>query len=92
MSEKIIGRIRHVGRWERRNVLQVFDLKMINDSTFRNDSEGSGHLAILAIVAFHHNWPPALRRFCRAWSIFFVISGFLITQNIVTHENSNDFH
>jgi len=61
-----------------------------NNLPFRPDIEGLRALAVLAVIAFHHQWGLFSGGFIGV-DVFFVISGYLITRNILSESRSGRF-
>ncbi len=57
---------------------------------FRKDIEGLRALAILSVLAFHHQWGVFSGGFVGV-DVFFVISGYLITRNILKEIQGEGF-
>jgi peptidoglycan/LPS O-acetylase OafA/YrhL len=58
--------------------------------TYRSDIDGLRAIAVLAVVAFHFNVGPVPGGFTGV-DIFFVISGYLITGNILDNQQAGSF-
>jgi len=60
-------------------------------SIFRPDIEGLRALAVLSVLAFHHNWAPFFAGGFVGVDVFLVISGYLITKNIFVRADAGVF-
>lgn len=60
-------------------------------SIFRPEIEGLRALAVLSVLAFHHNWAPFFAGGFVGVDVFFVISGYLITRNIFVRADAGAF-
>lgn len=58
--------------------------------SFRPDIEGLRALAVLSVLAFHHQWGPFSGGFVGV-DVFFVISGYLISRNILSEAQAGSF-
>lgn len=64
--------------------------EMGKNTNFRSDIEGLRALAIIAVIAFHHQWGGFSGGFVGV-DVFFVISGYLISRNILAETRNNTF-
>lgn len=62
----------------------------MSNSHFRADIQGLRAIAVLGVVIFHI-WPTSLTGGFLGVDMFFVISGYLITGNILRHRDENRF-
>jgi peptidoglycan/LPS O-acetylase OafA/YrhL len=67
----------------------VNDQRSLNSQRFRGDIEGMRAIAIVVIVAYHAGLPGFTGGFIGV-DIFFVISGFLITRNLIDESSSTN--
>ena len=70
--------------------LNYFDISSIRRISFREDINGLRAIAVLSVVFYHANFPI----FKGGWlgvDIFFVISGYLISNIIVSELNESKF-
>ena len=58
---------------------------------FRGDIEGLRALAVLAVLGFHFKWGPLFQGGFVGVDVFFVISGFLITRNLINDNQAGQF-
>ncbi len=68
----------------------LFDISNINRISFREDINGLRAIAVLSVVFYHSDFSY----FKGGWlgvDIFFVISGYLISNIIISDLNNNDF-
>lgn len=71
-------------------ILNYFDISSIRRIYFRGDINGLRAIAVLSVVFYHANFPV----FKGGWlgvDIFFVISGYLISNIIVSELNESTF-
>ena len=71
-------------------LLKITDISNINRIPFRSDINGLRALAVLAVVFYHAEF----KTFQGGWlgvDIFFVISGYLISNIIISEFNNNTF-
>ena len=64
---------------------------MKSQRSFRSDVEGMRALAVLAILGFHFQWGSVFDGGFVGVDIFFVISGFLITGNLLRENDASGF-
>lgn len=64
---------------------------MANNSSFRADIEGLRALAVVAVLAFHNGWATTFSGGFVGVDVFFVISGYLITRNILSRAERGSF-
>jgi peptidoglycan/LPS O-acetylase OafA/YrhL len=64
---------------------------MTKNASFRSDIEGLRALAVLVVLAFHHKWASCFGGGFVGVDVFFVISGYLITRNILTKATRDEF-
>ena len=76
-----------MNRLDNINVSQLSDYA---GSHYRPDIDGARAIAVLAIITYHFNIGPVPGGFTGV-DIFFVISGFLITGNIVSRLDGRTF-
>ena len=72
------------------SILNYFDISSIRRISFREDINGLRAIAVLSVVFYHANFPI----FKGGWlgvDIFFVISGYLISNIIVSELNESKF-
>ena len=73
-----------------KKVLNYLDVSKVERISFRNDINGLRAIAVLAVVFYHAEF----RLFSGGWlgvDIFFVISGYLISNIIISELNSDKF-
>lgn len=71
-------------------ILNLFDISNVNRISFREDINGLRAIAVLSVVFYHSEFSY----FKGGWlgvDIFFVISGYLISNIIISDLNNNDF-
>ncbi len=64
---------------------------MSKDLSFRPDIEGLRALAVILVLAFHTGWNTVFSGGFVGVDVFFVISGFLITRNILSQAVKGEF-
>ena len=72
------------------NILSYFDISEIKRISFRSDINGLRAIAVLSVVFYHADFPI----FKGGWlgvDIFFVISGYLISNIIISELNESQF-
>ena len=72
------------------NLQRFFDISKISRISFRHDINGLRAIAVLAVVFYHAD----IEIFKGGWlgvDIFFVISGYLISNIIISELNNGDF-
>ena len=73
-----------------KTIQKIFDISSIQRITFRQDINGLRALSVLAVVFYHADFET----FKGGWlgvDIFFVISGYLISNIIISELNNNSF-
>lgn len=73
-----------------KKLLQILDISKIERITFRNDINGLRAIAVLAVVLYHAD----IEIFKGGWlgvDLFFVISGYLISNIIISELNQESF-
>ena len=71
-------------------ILDLLDIKNISRVSYRKDINGLRALAVLAVVLYH----AEIKMFRGGWlgvDAFFVVSGFLISNIIISELNENNF-